>query len=110
MRKMAVIEVNHRFLRDVASAADTYCSAQNREMLSADQDIKSMLSKDWLGPDSMEFGGKWEKVASNDSITVKFRELIKGFGESLTACANEYENAQGEVYNMANRLPKYLYW
>lgn len=107
---MAMIEVNHKVLRDVASAITTYYTAQDREMRSADTEIKSMLASDWLGPDAMEFGRIWEAVDSNDSITVKFRESLKNFGESITACAYEYEKAQGDAYNAANRLPKYLYW
>ena len=107
---MAMIEVNHKVLRDAASAINTFCSAQDREMRSADSDIKSMLATEWLGFDAQEFGRKWEGVDDNDSTTVKFRESLKAFGESLNACANEYESAQGDVYNAANRLPKYLYW
>ena len=107
---MALIEVDHRNLRDVASAITTYCSTQDREMRSADTDIKSMLMADWLGQDAQEFGKKWEGVNDNNSTTIKFRESLKNFGDNLTACVNEYQNAQGEVYNAANRLPKYLYW
>jgi len=107
---MALIEVNHKTLRDVASAITTYCSAQDKEMKSADTEIKSMLTSDWLGQDAQEFGGKWEGVDENDSTAVKFRDSMKNFGENLTACANEYEKVQGDVYNKANGLPKYLYW
>jgi len=107
---MAVIEVNHKVLRDVAAAVTTYCNAQDREMRSADSDIKSMLSSDWLGFDAQEFGRKWEGVDDNNSTAVKFRESLKNFGESLTACANEYENAQTSTYNAANSLPKWLIW
>ncbi|CDX04950.1 Type VII secretion system ESAT-6-like [Desulfitobacterium hafniense] len=107
---MALIEVNHKVLRDVAAAITTYCSAQDKEMRAADSDIKSILSSDWIGLDAQEFGRKWEGVDANDSTTVKFRESLKSFGESLTACANEYQSAQEDAYNAANRLPKYLYW
>ena len=107
---MAFIEVNHKALRDVAAAINTYCSAQDKEMRSADSDIKSLLSSDWIGLDAQEFGRKWERVDASDSTTVKFRELLKNFGESLMACANEYQSAQEDTYNAANRLPKYLYW
>lgn len=107
---MAFIEVNHKVLRDVAAAINTYCSAQDREMRTADSEIKSVLSSDWIGPDAQEFGKRWEKVDASDSTTVRFRELLKNFGEGLTACANEYQSAQEDAYNAANRLPKYLYW
>ena len=107
---MALIQVNHKILRDVAAAIITYCSTQDREMLAADSEIKSMLTADWIGPDASEFGGKWEGVDDNNSTTVKFRESLKNYGESLNACANEYQSAQEDAYNAANRLPKYLYW
>jgi hypothetical protein len=107
---MALIEVNHRTLRDVASEITSYCSVQDREMRSADTDIKSMLFSDWMGSDAQEFGKKWEGVDDNNSTSIKFRDSLKNFGDNLTACANEYENAQGDAYNEANRLPKYLYW
>ena len=107
---MATIEVNHRTLRDVASAITAYCSAQDREMRSADAEIKSMLSSEWGGLDAQQFGGKWEGVDENGSTAVKFRESLKKFGENLTACANEYQTAQEDTYNAANWLPKYLYW
>ncbi|MDR1210342.1 MAG: hypothetical protein LBK41_08555 [Clostridiales bacterium] len=107
---MAVIEVNHKALRDVAAAVTAYCSAQDREMRSADSDVKSMLSADWLGFDAQEFGRKWEGVDDNNSTTVRFRESLKKFGESLTACADVYQKAQEGAYNDADRLPKWLYW
>ena len=107
---MAIIEVNHRTLRDVASAITTYCSTQDKEMKSADADIKSMLSTGWQGLDAQEFGRKWEGVNNSDSAAVKFRESLKNFGDGLTACANEYEKAQADSYNEANHLPKLFTW
>ena len=107
---MANIEVNHKTLRDVASAISTYCSAQDREMHLADTEVKSMLSAEWLGFDAQQFGKKWEDVDENGSTAVKFRDSLKKFGDGLTACANEYQTAQEDTYNAANRLPKYFYW
>jgi len=107
---MAVVEVNHRVLRDVAEAVTNYCAAQDREMRAADNDVKSMLASDWLGYDAQEFGRKWESVDDSSSTSVKFRESLKNFGESLGACAKEYQTAQEDTYNEADRLPKYLYW
>ena len=107
---MAMIEVNHKVLRDVAAAITAYISVQNREMGSADSNIKQMLRTDWLGSDAQEFERKWEDVDSPGSITIKHRESLKKYGENLTACANEYQSAQEDAYNAANRLPKILYW
>ena len=107
---MALIEVNHRTLRDVAVAITTYCTVQDKEMRSADTEIKSMLISDWLGTDAQEFGRKWEGVDDNDSTSVKFRESLKKYGENLTVCADLYQTAQADAYNDANWLPKVLYW
>lgn len=107
---MAYIEVNHKILRDVATAITTYCSAQDSEMRLADTEIKSMLTTDWLGLDAQEFGRKWEGIDDNNSTAVRMSESLKNFGENLSACANEYQAAQEDAYNMANWLPKYLYW
>jgi len=107
---MAVIEVNHKTLKDVASAITSYCSIQEREMRSADAEVKSMLSIEWLGFDAQQFGGKWEGVDEKDSTSARFIESLKKFSENLTACANEYQAAQEDVYNAANGLPKIFYW
>ena len=99
-----VIEVNHRTLRDVATAINTYCIAQNKEMRSADTEIQLMLVSGWLGMDADEFKRKWAGVNANDSTAVKFRESLKNYGECLVACANEYENAQVDSVNAAGLL------
>lgn len=107
---MALIEVNRNVLCDVATSITTYCEAQDREMCSADTEIKSMLSTGWTGPDAKEFGRKWEGVDDTDSVAVKFRESLEKFSDCLNFCATEYQKAQEDSYNEANRLPKYLYW
>ncbi|MCL2082888.1 MAG: WXG100 family type VII secretion target [Oscillospiraceae bacterium] len=107
---MALIEVNHSDLREVASAITKYCSAQKKEMNSVKSDIKDMLASGWKGPDAVGFGQKWDDVDSGDSTSVKFRESLKAFGEALDACAKEYESAQSKTYTAASWLPKYLVW
>ena len=107
---MAVIEVNHGFLREVASAISYYCTKQDLEMQFADSEIKSMLYSDWLGSDAVEFGKTWESVDDANSTTVKFRDSLKNFGESITACANKYKNAQADTYDAAHWLPKHIVW
>ena len=107
---MAFIEVNHKILREVAEAITTYCSAQDKEMRSADTAVKSMLSSGWIGTDAQEFGRCWEGVDDNNSTAVKFRESLKKFAQCLSACADAYQNAQADSYTEANRLPKWLYW
>lgn len=107
---MATIEVNHKTLRDVADAVASFCAVQDKEMHVADAEIKSMLLVDWIGADAQQFGVKWETIDENGTATVKFRESLRKFSENLFACANEYQKAQEDIYNLANRLPKYLYW
>ena len=107
---MATIEVNHKVLRDVASAVSTYCDEQNREMQAADEEIKSLLSSGWLGADAQQFGSKWEGVDDNDSTAVKFRDSLKSFGETLTSCANGYQKAQEDTYNAALGLFRPFFW
>jgi len=106
---MAVIKVNHSTLRTVASAITTYCGKQNREMRSVDLAVKVMLATGWTGADADEFLRKWADVNSSDSVARKFRDALKGYGESITLCANEYQSAQEDAYNAANAL-RFISW
>ena len=105
---MATIEVNHKTLRDVASAVTAYCAVQDREMRGADAELKQMLYE-WVGMDAQEFGRKWEGVDENGSTAVKFRESLNRYAEGITACANAYQDAQEDTYNTAEWL-KYFFW
>jgi len=107
---MASYEVNHKVMRDAAAAINEYCAIQDREMRSADTEIQSMLSTDWIGLDAQVFASKWQGVGANDSTTIKFRDSLKNYGNSLTACANEYQSAQEDAYNLAFLLPKVFNW
>jgi len=101
---MAVIEVNHKSLREVATAITSYCTKQDMEMREANNEVRSMLDSGFQGRDAADYERKWALVNANDSTAVKFRESLKNFGESLVACANEYENAQVESVNAAGFL------
>lgn len=104
---MAIIEVNHNTLNEVAEAILTYCNTQNKEMKSAKSTVDTMLSSDWLGNDALEFQNKWNGVDATDSVTVQLRESLKSFAENIKACANEYKKAQENSYNEASRLPRW---
>lgn len=104
---MAIIEVNHQSIRNAASAIDTYCEELNREMSKADSSVKNMLTSYWIGPDALEFGGKWESVDSASSTAIRFRDSLENYSEALKSCAHIYEEAQERVYNLASLLPKY---
>lgn len=105
-----VIEVNHKEIGDFADEIKNYCSDQDREMRSADSEVKSMLTNGWTGSDAVEFSKQWEGIDDRDSRTVTFRESLKNFSENLKACADIYKTAQEDVYDEANRLPKWIYW
>lgn len=104
---MRLIEVNHQELRAIADAIDTYCDTQENEMQRADMAVKDMLTSDWIGPDAMEFGGKWEGVDSADSSAIKFSRVMRDYAETLRACAQVYKTAQEDVYNAASLLPRW---
>lgn len=105
---MAIITVNHKSLLEVADAVKEYCDEQNREMLSADSAVKSMLSGDWIGRDANEFNSKWEQVDEQDSVTIQFRDSLCSFENALRACAKEYQTAQEDSYDEASRLRKWF--
>ncbi len=107
---MAQIKVNHQRLRELAGAIDTYCSTQNSQMRTADQAVGGLLSQHWVGLDAQAFSEQWQKVDQSGSTAVVFRDSLKNFGEALRASADEYQNAQTDVYNRANFLPKYIVW
>lgn len=103
---MATIEVNHRKLRDAASAVRDHCAQQDKQMKRADTDVKAMLTTDWTGQDAMEFGGKWEGVDGKDSVAVKLKDSLETYSDALDACADAYQRAQEDAYSRASRLPK----
>lgn len=98
------IEVNHQVLKSVADAASTYCAAQKQEMISADQEIRSLLGSGWTGPDAQAFGMQWEGVDASDSAATLFYNAVKNYGEALQACAELYRDAQAKAYNRAQLL------
>lgn len=104
---MAVIEVNHKVLREVAQDIEEYCATQDAQMSKADQAIKDMFIADWTGEDAREFRNKWQAVDAKGSITITFRDSLLAFSKSLKACATEYQNAQADSYTEASRLPKW---
>lgn len=103
---MAIIEVNHQLLRSTANAVRDYCEVQREQMQKVDGEVKQMLYRDWTGPDSMEFGGKWEQIDSADGVSAKFLRSMESYEKALNACADVYQDAQERVYNIAALLLK----
>ena len=105
---MSIIDVNHRDLRQVATAIETYCQAQDREMNIANSAITEMLSSDWQGQDAQAFGQNWAGVNTQGSVAVKFRDSLRNFAEALNASADLYERTQVNVFNSATRLMNFF--
>ncbi len=103
---MALIEVNHSTLIDVADAIDAYCTAQDNEMKTANAAICKMLFNDWIGDDANAFFEKWNEVDKEGSATEQFKKMLKNYGDYLRFCAKEYAKAQEDAYNLAYRLPR----
>ena len=103
---MAIIQVNHQVLRKTAEAIETYCDTQVQEMRQVDTEVKNMLRTDWIGPDAMEFGGKWENVDDNNSVSKKFLESMRSYSKALKSSANAYQDAQEKAYNLSALLPR----
>ena len=104
---MARIIVNHQDLRNMAKAIEDYCTLQERAMNNADASIKNMLASDWLGPDALAFGGQWEAVDAPNSTEKRFKESLQNYSNALKSCANTYQTAQEDVYNLSALLPRW---
>lgn len=103
---MALIEVNHSTLNNIADAIEAYCTEQDKEMKTANTAVVTMLFNDWFGEDAKSFAEKWSGVDENGSVTEQFKESLKNYSKCLRACAKEYSKAQEESYNAARSLPR----
>lgn len=104
---MAVIEVNHRVLRTFAQQIEDHCDLQNREIRQADISVKNNLGVEWYGDDAVAFGSSWDGVDSKDSVAIKLRDSMNNYAKALKACAQEYQKAQEDIYNLASMLPRW---
>lgn len=104
---MAVIEVNHKVLRTFAQQIEDHCSLQNREMRQADTTVKNHLGVEWYGDDAVAFAGNWDGVDDKNSVAIKLRDSMNNYAEALKACAQEYQKAQEDIYNLASMLPRW---
>lgn len=98
---MALIEVNHRILLNLAAAIDDYCKEQDTQFRTADAAVNNMLQHDYIGPDAMAFGAQWEKIDTEESDLIRFRESLKNYSGALRSCAKIYKDAQKRLYNRA---------
>lgn len=103
---MALIEINHRAMLEVADAIDEYCESQDKEMKSADASMKTMFLNYFVGDDARALNEKWNGVSENGSVAVQFKDSLINFGKCLKACAKEYQTAQEDSYNQAAHLPR----
>lgn len=98
---MALIEVNHQALRNLAGRIDSYCQFQDQQTNQAKTAVAGMLGTDWVGLDAGAFGAQWESVDGPGSVTTRFREGLQDYADALRGCAGVYESAQAEIYNLA---------
>ena len=105
---MAIIEVNHRTLRQVARDIETYCTTQESQMVIANSAVSSVLMSNWQGQDALEFRNKWSEVNVTGSVAATMRESLRSYAEGLIACADDYERTQAEVFNAASRLMNFI--
>lgn len=104
---MSVIDVNYGLLRNMANAIDEYCAVQTREMNQADAAVAAMLANDWKGLDAVSFGDQWEGMMCHDSTAAKFKESLCQYRDALRECANIYQTAQEDIYNLSALLPRF---
>lgn len=107
---MATIEVNHDELRELAEEISEFSTNMAKQMDAANTTVNQLLAGDWIGADAIEFNTMWQDVDSANSTYGKFKTSMKGYGEAIAACADVYQTVQEDVYNEANRLPKYCTW
>lgn len=104
---MAVIEVNHQALRNMADAIEDYCESFYNEMRRADTGVQNMMAGGWVGDDAEAFKAAWENVYGKDTLPRKFCKSLENYGKALSAGAEAYKTVQENLYNMATLLPRY---
>lgn len=104
---MAVIEVNHQALRNLAGAIEDYCESFYNEMRRADSGVQNMMSGGWAGEDAEAFKVAWDNVYGKDTLPRKFCKSLENYGKALSAGADAYQKVQEDLYNLASLLPRY---
>lgn len=103
---MALIKVNYQVIRDFANNIDDYCDLQDRKMAAVDAQVQDVLGAEWFGLDTAAFGQKWADVDASDSTAVQFRDSLRDYAEALRSCAQQYQSAQEDIYNLSSLLPR----
>ena len=103
---MAVIEVNHQAMQNLADAIEDYCESFYNEMRRADTGVQNMLSGGWVGTDAEAFREAWDDVYGKDTLPRKFCKSLENYGQALSAGAAAYKKVQEDLYNMAALLPR----
>lgn len=103
---MALIEVNYQIIRNFAGSIDDYCDLQDQQMSNADSQVQNVLGAEWFGMDTAAFGQKWADVDASDSMAFKLRDSLKNYADALRSCAQAYQSAQEEIYNLSSLLPR----
>lgn len=98
---MAVIEVNHESIRNMANCIDEYCTMQKQTMNNLNQTVEATLLSEWTGQDAAEYGNKWSELDNSQSTTEIFRRSLEAYADALRACADKYKQTQAEIYNLS---------
>lgn len=98
---MALIEVNHQSIRNMADKIDEYCNLQTQQMNTLSKTVEATLLSKWTGPDADAYWQKWSEMDNSDSTAEVFRRNLDAYADALRACADKYQQAQAEIYNLS---------
>ena len=98
---MAVIEVNHESIRNMASRIEDYCTTQRETMNSLNETVENTLMSAWTGLDAAEYGMKWSEMDNSGATVEKFRRNLESYADALRASADKYKQTQAEIYNLS---------
>ena len=101
---MPRIDVEYSALRKTIEDIKDYNATQERLMLQADFDIKSMLCIGWMGADAREFDHKWAGVNAEDSEARQLCHSLVWLYRNIHVCIREYQKAQASAIYRASLL------
>jgi uncharacterized protein YukE len=102
---MARIRVNHDYLRSTAEAIEKRIETNEALMREIDAQV-SEISSEWVGEDYVQYLQQWESAKKQNSLLQSTTDRLRDYAEFLRFVAVEYQNAQSDAVNRANRLPR----
>jgi len=101
---MPRIDVEYSALRKTIEDIKDYNGTQERLMLQADFDIKSMLCVGWMGADAKEFDQKWAGVNDENSEARQLCYSLIELYRNIKICIKDYQEAQASAIYRASQL------